>query len=143
MTEGNSTGYRQPPEATRFKPGNSGNPRGRPKRTPNVTDDLAKLLTKQITVRENGRPRQISGMAAILQRLFIKAVNGDLKASAQIFNLLTKAGIRDTASPAPVTDEDRAIAEHFLHRNAQQFLQQQVLQQQAEFNEGGNSNDQH
>jgi hypothetical protein len=30
MTRASDVGYRKPPEATRFKPGKSGNPKGRP-----------------------------------------------------------------------------------------------------------------
>jgi hypothetical protein len=59
-------GYGRPPKATRFKPGVSGNPNGRPKGTRNLATDLAAELGEQITVRENGRPRPISKQRALI-----------------------------------------------------------------------------
>ena len=37
-------GYKKPPKRTQFKPGQSGNPRGRPKGTKNLKTDLAEAL---------------------------------------------------------------------------------------------------
>ncbi len=43
-TGGYDVGYRKPPKHTRFKPGQSGNPRGRPKGTKNLKTDLIEEL---------------------------------------------------------------------------------------------------
>lgn len=124
MTDNSGPGYRRPPRATRFKPGTSGNPHGRPKGTSDPSGELVKLLNKRITVRENGKIRRISRQMAIFQRILIKALDGDLKASAQIFSLLTKMGIQRAEPPrsAPVTENDRVIVDDFMRRNAEEFL---------------------
>ena len=120
MTEGDDqTGFKRPPKGTRFKPGRSGNPKGRPKGRRNLTTDLAALMKKRIPIRKDGELRHVSGQEALLLRLFEKAVGGDLKASAQIFAMVMKTDNRESAEPAPqsVSDKDREIVEDFLRRN--------------------------
>ena len=46
-------GYRKPPKHTRFKPGQSGNLRGRPKGTKNLKTDLMEELGEKILIRGN------------------------------------------------------------------------------------------
>jgi hypothetical protein len=53
-------GYGRPPQAHRFKPGQSGNPRGRPKGAKNEATILRDLLNRKIDVREGGRVRKIT-----------------------------------------------------------------------------------
>jgi hypothetical protein len=50
-----TVGYRKPPQATRFKPGQSGNPKGRPKGSPNLAADLSTELGELITVAREVR----------------------------------------------------------------------------------------
>ena len=60
-------GYCKPPKAKQFKPGRSGNPKGRPKGSRNLATDLAAELGEQITVREEGRSRRISKQRALIK----------------------------------------------------------------------------
>ena len=120
MTEESEGGYRKPPTSSRFKPGQSGNKRGRPKGSRNLKTDLNKLMTKRIAVREDGEVRHITGQEAMLLGLFEKAVRGDFKASTQLFAMLMKLEIQDPApsAPAVVTENDRAIVADFLRRHS-------------------------
>jgi hypothetical protein len=113
-------GYKRPPGASRFQAGRSGNPKGRPKGARNLRTDLTALMKKRVTVREDGELSHISRQEAMLLSLFDKAVRGDVKASGQIFTMLTKLGLHDAApsEPPPVTGNDRAIVEAFLRRNS-------------------------
>lgn len=120
MSEENEAGYKKPPKSTRFKPGQSGNKRCRPKGSRNLKTDLSKLMSKRIAVREDGEVRHVTGQEAMLLGLFEKAIRGDSKASTQLFAMLMKLEIHDPAPPVAtaVTDTDRAIIEDFLRRNA-------------------------
>ena len=53
-------GYKKPPKDTQFKPGQSGNPLGRPKGTKNLKTDLMEELGQKIVVREGDRPLEVS-----------------------------------------------------------------------------------
>jgi hypothetical protein len=69
MSNADKPGFKNPPKATRFKPGTSGNPRDRPKGTRNLGTDLTDILKRQVSVRENGKERRISRQAAMLLKL--------------------------------------------------------------------------
>jgi hypothetical protein len=62
-------GYRRPPEHRRFKPGQSGNPKGRPKGTRNFKTDLKSTLKIPVNVTRAGKPHHISTQQAVLLRL--------------------------------------------------------------------------
>lgn len=62
-----------PPEHTRFKPGQSGNPNGRPKKLP----DLEKLLVRVLGTEEDNK----TGWEVIIEALQKKAAKGDVKAA--------------------------------------------------------------
>jgi hypothetical protein len=123
MTEINddAPGYKRPPKGNRFKPGESGNPNGRPQGARGLKTDLDAVLRKRVTIREDGELRHVSRQMALLLSLYEKAVHGDTKAAAQITALVTKldaAGTQQTSEPPPVSDNDRAIVEAFLRRNS-------------------------
>ena len=77
-------GYRKPPLKSRFKPGKSGNPKGRPIGSRNLIGELKHELSRQVTVRENGQTKRISKRRAILMSLANKALGGDVKATSVI-----------------------------------------------------------
>jgi hypothetical protein len=90
MTRSSDVGYGRPPKGTRFKPGQSGNPRGRPKGSVNLATDLAAELGEQITVREGGRQRRISKQRALIKSLMAKALQGDVRATTAVLALYAR-----------------------------------------------------
>ena len=70
-------GYGKPPEDTRFKKGQSGNPRGRPKKQPkDVAAHMTDLLDEKRTVQMNGKAVTMTGsviqylIASVFSSLF-------------------------------------------------------------------------
>jgi hypothetical protein len=108
MARRSGVGYGKPPEATRFKPGQSGNPRGRPKGSRNLATDLAAELGEQITVREAGRPRRISKQRALIKSLMVKGLQGDVRATAAVLSLYARV------IAEPPEDETRPLEEDEL-----------------------------
>ncbi|MFO1148084.1 MAG: DUF5681 domain-containing protein [Alsobacter sp.] len=83
-------GYGKPPKETRFKPGQSGNPRGRPKGAQNVETILRKELLGPITVVEDGRRRKVPRLVALIRRLMEKAFGGDVRAGIRLLEFATR-----------------------------------------------------
>lgn len=75
-------GYRKPPKKTRFKPGQSGNPKGRPKGARNFHTVFAEELASSVSIMEEGRARRVSKREVVAKQLVNKAAAGDPKATA-------------------------------------------------------------
>jgi hypothetical protein len=80
-------GYGKPPEHSRFKPGQSGNPRGRPKGSANLSTLLEQALDEKVVVNENGRRRKVTKADAIATQLVNKAASADFRAISLVFAL--------------------------------------------------------
>ncbi len=70
-------GYARPPKQTRFKKGQSGNPKGRPRGAKNMATLFTTALKERVVVTENGRRRSISKQEALVKHLVNKALSGD------------------------------------------------------------------
>jgi len=114
------SGYKRPPKAHQFKPGQSGNPRGRPRGTRNLSTDLVDLLSRRVSIRENGKERRISCQEAILLSLYNKALHGDVRAATSIINMLMRVAPSKSATSEPnnISAADYLIIEDFLRRQA-------------------------
>ncbi len=95
---GYKVGYAKPPEATRFRPGQSGNPRGRPKGTKNRRPALHEERMKEIildeayrtiTVRDGERNVTVSMAQAIMRSLAVNAAKGQHRAQRLFAELLS------------------------------------------------------
>ena len=85
-------GYGRPPIEGRFKPGVSGNPRGRPKRQPSaVADHIDDVLAKPMTFREKGRQRIATRGEVILKVVIDRALSGDVSAAQDLLRLIRQA----------------------------------------------------
>ena len=111
-----STGYKRPPRRHQFKPGQSGNPKGRPKGARSLESVLAQELQQTVLVRENGRPRTLRKLEVIVRKL----VNAGLQGGAKDLELLLRMLVR---LPAPddapgridhLTAAEQAILDRFL-----------------------------
>jgi hypothetical protein len=81
-------GYRRPPVATRFRPGQSGNPRGRPKGARNLSSVVAAALGERVAVNENGRRMRITKLEAAVKQLVNRAASGEARATQLLIQLV-------------------------------------------------------
>lgn len=115
--KGNSpVGYGRPPVEHRFKPGQSGNPKGRPKGAKSPGTILREILNRKIEIRQDGRVRKITVFQAILLKQAEDAIKGNSRSAAFIMNQLRLAD----GSPAEAQDvspEDQDIIDTYLREN--------------------------
>lgn len=108
-------GYKKPPAATRFKPGRSGNPKGRPNGTKNFATDLTEELQERIVVRDGGKEKKISKQRALIKATVAKALRGETRAAQVLILWLAKtAGIEAPRLPEALSPDDDAILSAFL-----------------------------
>jgi hypothetical protein len=108
-------GYGKPPKETRFKPGQSGNPRGRPKGRLNASEVLSRELDQKVSVREGGTTIRMSKRDAAIKRLVADAIGGKKYALDVVF-AHERAIAEASGAAVHHSDEDAAILERFLTR---------------------------
>ena len=112
----NCVGYRRPPRHSRFQPGQSGNPRGRPRGVKSLSDIVRKIVGQKVTVTENGRVRRVPRLEAILLRAAGEASRGDARALRLLLQLTERYGesAQTGAEYEMAGAEDLAILRRYL-----------------------------
>ena len=83
-----AVGYGNPPKRTRFKPGQSGNPKGRPRKSRTLYDAFAAELCRMITVTEDGKPKRMTKGEAIAKQHVHKAMKGSSRSTKLVLNCI-------------------------------------------------------
>jgi len=112
-------GFGKPPAGTRFKKGQSGNPKGRPKGTLNMATVLARTLREKVVVNESGRRKTITKLEAAVKQLVNKAASGDLGALRHLANLVASAEERAAQLPgaaSTLSEDDQRVVRGILER---------------------------
>ncbi len=110
--------YQRPPRKGQFKPGQSGNPRGRPKNSKNIKTYVGELLSAKIQVIEDGKTRKMSRAEAIATQLVNLAAKGDPKGLAAVMNLTREfdEAVADGRPIALSRAEDAGVLEGIIAR---------------------------
>ncbi len=111
-------GYGKPPRHTRFEPGRSGNPRGRPPGAKNMKTLLSKALNELVVVTEPGGRRKVSKREAIVTQLVNRSAKADYKAIQILLGMLRDSeGDTDAhSSDAAFTEADQQIIQRIRSR---------------------------
>ncbi len=109
-------GYGKPPLQSRFQPGQSGNPKGRPKGSLNLAAALNRALKEKVTVVENGRRKSLTKLDVAIKGLVNRAVTGDAKAMQQMLALGPLVGIDPNPASTALDANDAALMADILAR---------------------------
>lgn len=111
-------GYCRPPKTTRFKPGQSGNPKGRPKGAMDTHRLIDAILNKKVSATIDGVPIRISKKQAMLLRLANNAASGDLKSMQvllpHLLQIDEKKAARARMQAENLSANDREILNKYL-----------------------------
>lgn len=122
-------GYGRPPKASRFQPGQSGNPRGRPKGAVGFKATLEKVLLQGHRIHERGRMRRRSFLELLLIVLREEAVAGKPKAIALFHELVLRFGPQEVPEgcyifmPEPPSAEEQETEADRIKRLEQERAQ--------------------
>jgi hypothetical protein len=116
-----AVGYGRPPLHSRFKPGQSGNPKGRAKQSRNMRTIVQQVLNEDMQIREGGRVRRMSAIEALVRTTLARSFKGDPKALASLIVIIRQSGYgpdRDESSADLLSAADyEAILADYLARN--------------------------
>lgn len=109
-------GYANPPRHSQFKPGQSGNPRGRPRGAKGLRAELKDELNEFVTVTTDGKPKRIRKRRLIIKALAAKAAKGNVAAADKLLSLVIQAeGFEDQRQGRKLlSDSDMLILDRFL-----------------------------
>jgi hypothetical protein len=85
-------GYKRPPVQTRFKPGQSGNAKGRPIGRSNAKTTVERVMNEKVSVREGEKTRHMTKFEAMLQTQTMKGMKGDARSAGMVVNVMTRTG---------------------------------------------------
>ena len=97
----NEVGYGKPPKEHQFKPGQSGNIKGRPKSKKAGLTDVSELLNEPVKVKAGGKVREMGPFEAGFRKLAKRAVDKDLRAILRFVKICEEYGA--FAPPSAVT----------------------------------------
>jgi hypothetical protein len=118
-------GYGKPPKHTRFKPGQSGNPKGRRKGAQSLRSILEEELRRPVTIMEGGKPFRTDMRRLMVRQNVAKAAKGDPRAWNAIIGLVQQEGLFGSVEEAeptalPLSPEERAILDDILGQHAEE-----------------------
>jgi hypothetical protein len=118
MSNNNEVGFGKPPKHSRFKPGQSGNSRGRPKGRVPTTQLLEQHLNAKITVTVGGTQKTITRREALIIGLVTDALKGKDRVRKQVLDLLLilEAKMSPEAHAGVSDVHDDAVINNLLQR---------------------------
>ena len=113
--EAGAVGYKQPPREYQFRPGQSGNPSGRPKGSRNFKSELREELGELVTIRDGEREIEVSKQRALIKNLVAAAIDGNQRAAASVLAMCVRM-LADAEEDDGLEGEDQEIVKAFTKR---------------------------
>ena len=106
-------GYGKPPKANQFRPGKSGNPKGRPKGAKSRELILRELLDSKITMRRDGKIRRITVIEGTFHKVVEDSLKGNIKSATFLLNQLA-AIASNAGDESEISRDDKAVLDAYL-----------------------------
>jgi Family of unknown function (DUF5681) len=84
-------GYRKPPKHSQFKPGKSGNPNGRPRKSTTLDDDIEKQLCTKVPLTGRSTGQKMTKRQIVAMQFVNKAASGDTRSIELLLRRTEKA----------------------------------------------------
>src|SRR5580700_2333677 len=95
-----SVGYRKPPVASRFKPGTSGNAKGRQKGSRNFKTLIKEAMTSPVLIHEGQTSRRVSKIEGVVLRQLQSALKGNDRSAMASIKMAMLVGLLEDTTPA-------------------------------------------
>jgi hypothetical protein len=110
-------GYKRPPRHSRFKPGQSGNPKGRHPKLLNVKKEIELDFLSKVPVRVGSKTVHTSKIALLVSQMATKGIKGDTRAAMAAFKIADQLGVLNARDEyhfiqslfADLTPEEREV----------------------------------
>src|SRR5690606_32799867 len=95
VSSGYDVGYGRPPDKSKFKPGQSGNPTGKPKnaRPRSIHREGQDVFLRLVVIRQGKRSRKAPGIIALSERGLADALAGDKRAAQFCYRIAESFGV--------------------------------------------------
>ena len=115
---GYAVGYKRPPLHSRFAPGQSGNPKGRPKRTRSLEEMAGEELRKQRKVSLHGRTARMPVLKIMLASVAERAMRGDIAAFRALMPVMLRFfdAAEDSEALGTLPEEDRQLLDSYMEK---------------------------
>lgn len=108
--EGGSVGYKRPPRHSRFRKGQSGNPRGRRKGSGKLSA-AERVLERKVTATVDGQRQKVAITEALVLQLTQRALAGDVRATREVLKIADQLA---AATPDPARKGPGIITMRFV-----------------------------
>jgi hypothetical protein len=109
-------GYRKPPRQHQFKPGQSGNPKGKPKGIKSEATMIRELFFKKVRLLENGREHYVTMAEALLRRALQDALRGNLAAMRYLDARYAAALATEPSQAGELSSDEKEVLNEYTTR---------------------------
>lgn len=124
-------GYGSPPRENQFKPGKSGNPSGRPRKSKNPDTIAKEEINRMIVVNDNGHRYKMSALQACLRQIVNMAIKGNAQSQRMVISLVKEIDLLTYVSLSegakPIVDHNfRDLSREELVSKYHQMIKQKL-----------------